>query len=95
MRDPTYEAIRAEAKSVMTSYEGVTIQCAAEHRAEQGVRIMVKFKAPESNVTQAGSHLFPMKDSCCPKHAYLYLDMMRLLMMVGEYEEATFDTIKA
>ena len=36
-----------------------------------------------------------MKDSCCPKHAYLYLDMMRLLMMVGEYEEATFDTIKA
>ena len=38
MRGPTYEAIRAEAKSVMTSYEGGTIQCIAEYRAKGGVR---------------------------------------------------------
>ena len=95
MRDPTFEAIRAEAKSVMTSYEGGTIWCIAEYRAKEGVRIMMKFSAPEKRVTVAGSHLFPMQDSCCPKHAYLYMDMLRLLVMVGEYEKATVDIIKA
>ena len=95
MREPTYEAIRAEAKSATTSYEGGTIQCLAEHRPKEGIRIMMKFKAPGKSVTQAGSHLFPMEDSCCPKHAYLYVDMLRLLMMVGKYEKATVDIIKA
>ena len=95
MRDPTYEAIKAEAKTVMTSYEGGTIRCHAEYRAKEGVRIQVKFWAPGKNVTVAGSHLFPMEDSCCRREAYLYMDMLRLLMMVGEYEKATVDIIKA
>ena len=57
---------------------------------------MIKFTAPGTSVTVVGSHAFPVKDSCCPKHAYLYMDMLRLLVMVSEYyEEAAVDIIKA
>ena len=95
MRDPTYEAIKAEAKSVMTTYKGGTIWCNAEYRAKEGVRLQMKFEPPGKGITVAGSLLFPMKDSCCGKHAYLYMDMLRLLLMVGKYEEATVDMFKA
>ena len=95
MRDPTYQAIQAEAKSVMTTYKGGTIWCNAEYRAREGVRLQMKFESPGKEITVAGSLLFPMKDSCCGKHAYLYMDMLRLLLMVGKYEEATVDMFKA
>ena len=97
MRDPTFEVIRAEAKTLTALYDGVTIRCMAEYRAKEGVRIQMKFLVPKKIVTVAGSHAFPMKkkDGCCAKEAYLYMDMLRLLMMVGEYEKATVDIIKA
>ena len=57
MRDPSHEAIRVEAKSVMASYDDLTVQCLAEYRSKEGVRIMMKVKAPNGKVSQAGSHL--------------------------------------
>ena len=96
MRDPTYEAMRVEAKSVMTSYDDSTIQCSAEHRPAEGIRIMMKVRAFNGKLSQAGSHVFPIKENCCcSKNAYLYLDMLRLVTMVCEREKADLARTKA
>ena len=96
VRDPTYEAIRVEARSVTTSYDDLTIQCLAELRPAEGVRIMMKVTAPDGKMSQAGSLVFPMrKNACCSRHAYLYLDMLRLLTMVSEQQKANLDRMKA
>ena len=89
MRNPTYEALRVESKSIKTTYDLWTVMCVAEHRAAEGVRIMLKMKDPYGKVQQTGSYVFPMGgDGCCSKHAYLYLDMLRLLSMLSEHERA-------
>ena len=96
MRDPSYEAIRVEAKSVMASYDDLTVQCLAEYRSKDGVRIMMKFKAPNGKVSQAGSHVFPTgEDVCCSRYAYLYMDMLRLLIMFWEHEQANLAVVQA
>ena len=59
MRDPTYEALRVEAKSVATSYDAWCIQGMAEQRPTEGVRIMMKIKGPSGKLQQAGSKVFP------------------------------------
>ena len=38
MRDPTYEAIRVEDRSLTTSYDDLTIQCLAEFLRAEWVR---------------------------------------------------------
>ena len=87
MRDPTYEALKVEAKSVVTSYDAWCLQGMAEQRPTEGVRIMMKVKGPSGKVQQAGSKVFPvLKDQCCSKHAYLYLDMLRLVVMVCKHK---------
>ena len=91
MLNPTIADIKQEAKSAMTSHEGGTITAKAEHREKEGLRIMMKFRAPNQKEKVAGSHRF---SAVCP-HAYLYLDMLHLLMMVASHEKATFDSIKA
>ena len=95
MRDPTYEALKVEAKSVVTSYDAWCLQGMAEQRPTEGVRIMMKVKGPSGKLQQAGSKVFPfLKDQCCSKHAYLYLDMLRLVAMVCKHKKAGFDLMK-
>ena len=88
-RDPNYEALRVVTKAVTSSHDGLNIQCAAEFRPNEGVRIMMKVNGPKGKVSQAGSHVFPVgRKSCCSKHAYMYVDMMCMLTMVCEQEKA-------
>ena len=96
MRDPGYETLQAEAKSVMSSYDGLAMQCLAERRARDGIRLMLKVKGPDGKLKQAGSHVFPvLRDGCCPKRVYLYLDILRLLLMVCKHQKADMSKVKA
>ena len=50
---------------------------------------------PEGKLQQAGSKVFPIdQESLCPKHSYLFLDMLRLVLLVCEHEKASIDLIK-
>jgi len=95
MRDPTYEIIRAEARTIGTSYDDLTIQCLAERRQGEGVRIMMKVKAP-GKLCQAGSLVFPVQENgCCSKIVYLHLDTLRIMMDVCERVKANLALMKA
>ena len=58
---------------------------------------MIKHQAlHQSAPNVAGSHRFDMEASRTDwDWAYLYLDMLRLLTIVGEHEKATFENLKA
>ena len=95
MRHPTYGQLREDAKTVSTSYDGLTVNMLAEFRQKEGTRLMMKVKAPDGRITQAGSYLFPIiTDEYCSRNAYLYLDMMRLVILVSAQVKATIDQLK-
>ena len=80
----------------MASYDDLTVQCLAEYRSKEGVRIMMKVKDLDGKVSQAGSHVFPTReDVCCSRYAYLYMDMLRLLTMICKQEKANLALMQA
>ena len=96
MRAPSCDALRVDVKTITAAYDGLSIQCVAERRPKEGVRRMLKVKSPNGKISQAGSHVFPLGETgCCPKHAHLYLDMLRLLARVCEHQKADLDQVRA
>ncbi len=94
-QEPNYETLRAEAKSVMASFDGLTMQGLAERRAEEGIRLMLKVTGPDGKVKQAGSYVFRVGgNGCCPRLAYIYLDMLRLMTMVCKHLKADLPQMK-
>ena len=70
--EATYDALRVDVKTITAAYDSLSVYCLAEHRPKEGVRLMLKVKSPNGNISQAGSHVFPLGETgCCPKHAHL------------------------
>ena len=96
MQAPNYDALRVDVKTITAAYDGLSIQGLAEYRAKEGVRLMLKVKSPNGKISQAGSHVFPLRETgCCPKHAHMYLDMLRLLAKACEHQRADLDQSRA
>ena len=96
LQAPNYEALRVDVKTITAAYDGLSIQGLAEYRPKEGVRLMLKVKSPDGKLSQAGSHVFPRSETgCCPKHAHLYLDMLRLLARVCQHQKADLYQVRA
>ena len=94
--EASYDALRVDAKTITAAYDGLSIYCVAERRAKEGVRLMLKVKSPNGKISQAGSHVFPLRETgLCPKHARLYLDMLNLLVMACQNKKADLDQMRA
>ena len=94
--EATYDALKAECKTITAAYDSLSIYGLAEHRPKEGVRLMLKVKGPNSKVCQAGSHAFPLGETgLCPNDARLYLDMLYLLAMVCQHQRADLEQARA
>ena len=58
--DTTYEALRAEARDISVSYNGLNLQALFEPRTkDKCIRVMLKVSTPlDGKVCQAGSYAF-------------------------------------
>ena len=57
---------------------------------------MLKVKSPDSKICQACSHAFPVSEKgLCPKNAHVYLDMLHVLVLVCQHEEADLQQLRA
>ena len=45
--EATYDALKAERKTITAAYDSLSIYGLAEHRPKEGVRLMMKVKAPQ------------------------------------------------
>ena len=96
MRAPNYDALRVDVKTITAAYDGLSIYCVPERRPKEGVRRMLNAKRPTGNISQAGSHVFPLGETgLCPKHAHLYLDMLHLLARACQHQKADLDQVRA
>ena len=96
MPAPNYDALRVDVKTITAAYDGLSIQGLAEYRRKEGARLMLKVKSPDGNMSQAGSHVFPLGETgCCPKHAHLYMNMLRLLARACQHQKADLDQVRA
>ena len=80
--DTTYEALRAEARDISVSYNGLNLQALVELRTKENcIRVMLKVSTPlDGKVCQAGSYAFQvLKTGKVTKQAYLYMDMFARL----------------
>ena len=94
--EATYDALRVDVKTITAAYDSLSIYCLASYRPKEGVRRMLKVKSPNGNISQAGSHVFPLGETgLCPKHAHLYLDMLHLLARACQHQKAEFDQVRA
>ena len=94
--EATHDALRVDVKTITAAYDGLSIYCVAERRPKEGVRLMLKVKSPRGNISQAGLHVFPLGETgLCPKHAHLYLDMLRLLARACQHQKADIDQVRA
>ena len=94
--EATYDALKVEAKTITADYDSLSIYCMAERRPQEGVRLMLKVKSPDSKICQAGSHVFPVSEKgLCPKNAHVYLDMLHVLVLVCQHEEADLQQLRA
>ena len=94
--EATYDALKAECKTITAAYDSLSIYGLAEHRPKEGARLMLKVKGPNSKVCQAGSHAFPLGETgLCPKDARLYLDMLHLLARVCQHQRADLEQARA
>ena len=57
--EATYDALKAECKTITAAYDSLSIYGLAEHRPKEAVRLMLKVKGPNGKVCQAGSHASP------------------------------------
>ena len=55
----------------------------------------MKVRDPNGKLSQAGSHVLPLKENGCPNSVYLYFDMLRLFINVSEHVKANLALIKA
>ena len=95
--DTTYEALWAEARDIYVSYNGVNLQALVELRTKENcIRVMLTVSTPaDANVCQAGSYAFQvLKTGNVTKQAYLYMDMLRILTMIGDHKQADLALIK-
>ena len=96
MQAPTHDALKVDVKTITATYDGLSIQCVAERRPRQGVRLMPKVNGPDGKISQAGSYAFPLGETgCCSEHAHLYLDMLRLLAIACQHQKADLDQVRA
>ena len=57
--EATYDALKADCKTITSAYDSLSIYGLASHRPKEGVRRMLKVTGPDSKVCQAGSHASP------------------------------------
>ena len=94
--EATYDALRVDVKTITAAYDGLSVQGLDEYRHKEGARLMLKVKSPNGNISQAGSHVFPLGETgLCPKHAHLYLDMLHLLARACQHQKADLDQVRA
>ena len=86
--DTTYEALRAEARDISVSYNGLNLQALVELRTKETcIRVMLNASTPlDGKVCQAGSYACQvLKTGKVTKQAYLYMDILRLLSMICDH----------
>ena len=44
--EATYDALRVDVKTITSAYDGLSINCLAERRPQEGVRLMLNVKSP-------------------------------------------------
>ena len=94
--EATYDTLKVDVKTITAAYDGLSIQGLAEYRRKEGVRLMLKVKRPNGKISQAGSHVFPLRETgLCPKHAHLYLGMLHLLARACQHQKADLDQVLA
>ena len=96
MQAPNYDDLRVDVKTITAAYDSLSIYCVASYRPKEGVRLMLKVKGPDGNISQAVSHAFPLPETgLCPKHAHLYLDMLHRLARACQHGKADLDQVRA
>ena len=90
--EATYDALRVDVKTITAAYDSLSIYCVAEHRPKKGVTLALKVNSPDGNISQAGSHVFPLGEAgLCPNHAHMCLGMLDLLARVCQHPKADID----
>ena len=94
--EATYDALKADCKTIAAAYDSLSIYGEASNRPKEGVRLMLKVKGPDGKLSQVGSYKFPVPETgLCPKHAHLYLDMLHLLARACQHQKADLDQVWA
>ena len=97
MNDTTYEALRAEARDISVSYNGLNLQALVELRTKENcIRLMLKVSTPpDGKECQASAYAFQaLNTDKVTKQAYLYVDMLRILTVICDHEKADSTLIK-
>ena len=78
-------------------YNCLNLQALVELRTKDNcIRVMLKVSTPlDGNVCQAGSYASQvLKTGKATKHAYLYMDLLRILTMICDHYNADLALIK-
>jgi hypothetical protein len=98
MGKPNLEKLREAMKNMVISYSETRLHLVGEWRAEEGFRITLKASQKVENKTCAnnlGSCRFSEElDLRMCKTAWLYIDMMHLIMLFAQHSQADRPTIK-
>ena len=85
---PCIQELRDYMKKVYTDHKTLSLWLKVEYRASVGYRVMLK-SASNNQQQQLGSYVFRgMRHGRIPKAAYLWVDMLQLIMLLAKRIEA-------
>ena len=98
MKKPKLQELREAMKNIATSYGNMRLHLVVEQRSDDGFRISLKHShkvADKTCATNIGSCKFTEQENqTAPKTAWLYIDMMHLIMLLAEHGQADMATLK-
>ena len=98
MKKPKLQELREAMKNIAASYGNMRLHLVAEQRSDDGFRISLKHShkvADKTCATNIGSCKFTEQENqTAPKTAWLYIDMMHLIMLLAKNSEADEATLK-